>query len=98
PRHLHSFPTRRSSDLFIKLMNAKAAKLGLARTHFARPDGLDAHGHYSTALDVTRLAEAAMRVPQIRAVVRLRTSSISGGRRLHTDRKSTRLNSSHDQI
>jgi serine-type D-Ala-D-Ala carboxypeptidase (penicillin-binding protein 5/6) len=69
---------------FIKLMNAKAGTLGLTRTHFTRPDGLDARGHYSTALDVTRLAEAAMEIPRIRAVVRLRTSSISGGRRLHT--------------
>jgi D-alanyl-D-alanine carboxypeptidase len=69
---------------FVQMMNAKAAQLGLARTHFARPDGLDAGGHYSTALDVTRLAEAAMRVPRIRAVVRERTASISGGRRLHT--------------
>jgi len=69
---------------FVKMMNAKASQLGLTRTHFARPDGLDAPGHYSTALDVTRLAEAAMRIPRIRAVVRERTASISGGRRLHT--------------
>jgi D-alanyl-D-alanine carboxypeptidase (penicillin-binding protein 5/6) len=72
------------TDAFVKLMNAKATELGLERTHFARPDGLDARGHYATALDVTRLAEAAMRVPRIRAVVRLRTDSIAGGRRLHT--------------
>jgi D-alanyl-D-alanine carboxypeptidase (penicillin-binding protein 5/6) len=69
---------------FVKLMNAKAAELGLERTHFARPDGLDARNHYSTALDVTRLAEAAMRMPPIRDVVRLRTDSIAGGRTLHT--------------
>lgn len=72
------------TDAFVALMNEKAADLGLARTHFSRPDGLDARAHYSTALDVTRLAEVAMRVPRIRAVVRLRTDSISGGRRLHT--------------
>jgi D-alanyl-D-alanine carboxypeptidase (penicillin-binding protein 5/6) len=69
---------------FVQMMNAKAAELGLARTHFARPDGLDARGHYSTALDVTRLAETAMRDPRVRAVVRERTASISGGRKLHT--------------
>jgi serine-type D-Ala-D-Ala carboxypeptidase (penicillin-binding protein 5/6) len=69
---------------FVQMMNAKAAELGLARTHFARPDGLDAANHYSTALDVTRLAETAMRDSRIRAVVRQRTASISGGRRLHT--------------
>jgi D-alanyl-D-alanine carboxypeptidase len=72
------------TDAFVALMNAKAADLGLTRTHFSRPDGLDARAHYSTALDVTRLAEAAMRVPRIRAVVRLRTDSIEGGRKLHT--------------
>ena len=69
---------------FIQMMNAKAVELGLSRTHFARPDGLDARGHYSTALDVTRLAEIAMRDPRVRAVVRERTASISGGRKLHT--------------
>ena len=72
------------SGAFVEMMNAKAAELGLTRTHFARPDGLDARAHYSTALDVTRLAETAMRNERIRAVVRLRTSTISGGRRLHT--------------
>lgn len=69
---------------FIRLMNAKAAELGLTRTHFVRPDGLDARAHYSTALDVTRLAEAAMSDPRIRAAVGERTDSISGGRKLHT--------------
>src|SRR5437588_6442694 len=43
-------------DAFVAMMNAKAKELGLARTHFTRPDGLDAPDHYSTAWDVTRLA------------------------------------------
>jgi D-alanyl-D-alanine carboxypeptidase (penicillin-binding protein 5/6) len=72
------------TDAFVKLMNVKAAELGLTRTHFMRADGLDARGHYSTALDVTRLAEEAMRLPRVRNVVRLRTDSIAGGRKLHT--------------
>jgi serine-type D-Ala-D-Ala carboxypeptidase (penicillin-binding protein 5/6) len=71
-------------NAFVEMMNAKAHELGLERTHFARADGLDAGGHYSTATDVTRLAEEAMRNPRIRSVVRLRTDSIAGGRRLHT--------------
>jgi D-alanyl-D-alanine carboxypeptidase (penicillin-binding protein 5/6) len=69
---------------FVAMMNAKAQELGLERTHFLRPDGLDVSGHYSTAHDVTLLAQAAMRIPEIRAVVRERTDSIAGGRRLHT--------------
>jgi len=71
-------------NAFVALMNDKAKELGLHRTHFVRPDGLDVRGHYSTAHDVTLLAEAAMRDPRIRAVVRLRTDSIAGHRRLHT--------------
>jgi serine-type D-Ala-D-Ala carboxypeptidase (penicillin-binding protein 5/6) len=73
-----------NESAFVALMNAKAKELGLERTHFSRPDGLDAAQHYSTARDVTTLAQAAMRVPQIRATVRLRTDAIAGGRRLHT--------------
>jgi D-alanyl-D-alanine carboxypeptidase (penicillin-binding protein 5/6) len=69
---------------FVRMMNAKARRLGLERTHFIRPDGLDVVGHYSTAHDVTLLAQEAMRDPRIRSVVRSRNDSIAGGRRLHT--------------
>jgi D-alanyl-D-alanine carboxypeptidase (penicillin-binding protein 5/6) len=73
-----------NQSAFVATMNAKAKELGLDRTHFARPDGLDAPAHYSTARDVTTLARVAMSVPQIRATVRMRTGTIAGGRRLHT--------------
>ena len=69
---------------FVAQMNAKARELGLRGTHFARPDGLDAPAHFSTARDVTKLAEAAMRIPAVRAIVRRRTATITGGRTLHT--------------
>jgi D-alanyl-D-alanine carboxypeptidase (penicillin-binding protein 5/6) len=69
---------------FVAMMNAKARELGLDRTHFVRPDGLDAPDHYSSASDVTKLALAAMREPRIRAVVRERTDTIAGGRRVYT--------------
>src|SRR5439155_22310853 len=45
---------------FVAMMNAKARELGLTETHFANPDGLDAAGHYSSARDVTRLAQILM--------------------------------------
>ena len=69
---------------FVTMMNAKARELGLTDTHFANPDGLDQSGHYSSARDVTTLAEAAMRVPFIRRTVRRTDADISGGRHLHT--------------
>ncbi len=73
-----------SVDAFVQLMNDEAQKLRLRDTHFARPDGLDADGHYSSARDVTRLARIAMRNPIIRGIVDERTDRIEGGRTLHT--------------
>jgi D-alanyl-D-alanine carboxypeptidase (penicillin-binding protein 5/6) len=75
---------RGSVARFVALMNAKAAELGLEDTRFANPHGLDAPGHYSTARDVTRLAQIAMRRPFIRETVARRTASIAGGRELFT--------------
>jgi D-alanyl-D-alanine carboxypeptidase (penicillin-binding protein 5/6) len=69
---------------FVRLMNAKARSLGLRDTRFANADGLDAPGHYSSARDVTTLAQAAMRNPAIRSTVRRAEATISGGRRLAT--------------
>jgi len=66
------------------MMNAQAQRLHLTGTHFARPDGLDAPRHYSTARDVTKLAQTVMRYPVVRAIVRQRTATIVGGERLHT--------------
>ena len=42
---------------FAKLMNKKAAELGLAHSHFENSDGLDAPGHLMTARDILTLAE-----------------------------------------
>ncbi len=68
---------------FVALMNAKARRLGLADTHFVRPDGLDAPGHVSSARDVTLLARIAMRNRLVRELVRHRTA-VAAGRTLHT--------------
>jgi D-alanyl-D-alanine carboxypeptidase (penicillin-binding protein 5/6) len=65
-------------------MNREARTIGLTRTHFVRPDGLDAKGHYSTARDITRLARWAMGLPEVRRAVRMRTSTISDGRTFTT--------------
>jgi D-alanyl-D-alanine carboxypeptidase (penicillin-binding protein 5/6) len=73
-----------SFPAFAKLMNAKAAELGLHDTHFVRPDGLDAPGAYSSAADVTKLARDAMRTRVVRDDVRQETATIQGGQVLHT--------------
>jgi hypothetical protein len=44
-------------------MNEEARRLGLARSHFANPTGLDAPGQVSTARELRILAEAALARP-----------------------------------
>jgi serine-type D-Ala-D-Ala carboxypeptidase (penicillin-binding protein 5/6) len=73
-----------SESRFVAMMNARARQLGLRDTHFARPDGLDAPGHYSSARDVVFLARLLMHRPVVRQIVRMRAATISGGRTLHT--------------
>jgi D-alanyl-D-alanine carboxypeptidase (penicillin-binding protein 5/6) len=69
---------------FARLMNAKAAALGLHDTHFVRPDGLDVPGHYSSAADMTKLARILMRTRFVRDTVDEKTATIAGGRTLYT--------------
>ena len=71
-------------DAFVELMNARARSLGLTDTHFARPDGLDAPGHYSRARDLTKLARVAMRRTVIRELADDRRGTLPGGRVLRT--------------
>lgn len=58
-----------SVGAFVEKMNDKARSLGLANTHFVTPSGLDADGHYTTALDLARLAAAAMQNADFEAAV-----------------------------
>ena len=61
---------------FVALMNEKAAALGMARTSFANPNGLDADGHYSTARDMAVLAAAAVENPAFRRICSSRSVTI----------------------
>ena len=47
--------------VFVARMNAMAAELGLANTHFVNATGLNNPQHYSSARDLTRLAVAVQR-------------------------------------
>jgi serine-type D-Ala-D-Ala carboxypeptidase (penicillin-binding protein 5/6) len=66
-------------ERFVGWMNAEAKQLGLTDTHFARPDGLDALGHLSSARDVYLLARRAMELPVVRSLVRKRSATIENG-------------------
>lgn len=66
---------------FVKLMNAKAAELGLDDTRFANSHGLDAKAHYSTAEDLAVLSRYAMTKPQFRKLVSQKSARIGSGAR-----------------
>lgn len=53
---------------FAALMNQRAAQLGMTGSSFVTPSGLDAEGHFSTALDMAKLACAALRNEDFRAI------------------------------
>jgi D-alanyl-D-alanine endopeptidase (penicillin-binding protein 7) len=54
------------SVAFVEAMNAKAASLGMSRTHFDDSTGLSPR-NVSTARDLAKMVEAAARYPLIRA-------------------------------
>ncbi|WP_087971575.1 D-alanyl-D-alanine carboxypeptidase family protein [Oceanobacillus rekensis] len=50
-----------SEEGFVFLMNEKASWLGMTNTHFDNPHGLDSETHYSSAYDMARLMQYAMK-------------------------------------
>lgn len=63
---------------FVRMMNARARRMGLTGTRFANPHGLDAPGHHSTVRDLIRMARAVMADPVLRPMVAHRTGTIPG--------------------
>jgi D-alanyl-D-alanine carboxypeptidase (penicillin-binding protein 5/6) len=68
-----------SEAAFVRRMNRKAAALRLSATHYVTPYGLDRPGHQTSARDLARLWEVAMRRADFRTLVATRSARISGG-------------------
>ena len=64
-----------SVDAFVDAMNARAEQLGMTRTMFASPNGLDDTG-YSSAGDLVRLTRAAFRSRGFASVVATRFHTV----------------------
>ncbi|MGH8958711.1 MAG: D-alanyl-D-alanine carboxypeptidase family protein, partial [Acidimicrobiia bacterium] len=62
-----------SVEGFATLMNEKAADLDMTNSHFLNPHGLDEEGHYTTATDELKMAQALMANPQLASMVALRS-------------------------
>lgn len=55
-------------DLFVDLMNQKAAALGCTGTHFANTHGLHDENHYTTVRDISTIARYAWQNPTFRQI------------------------------
>jgi len=67
-------------DTFVIAMNEKAKQLGLGTAHFEDPTGLS-EGNVCTAMDLTRMVDAAFQYEQIRACSTQAETSFRSGRR-----------------
>jgi serine-type D-Ala-D-Ala carboxypeptidase (penicillin-binding protein 5/6) len=67
-----------SEATFVRMMNARARELGLKRTRFVTPHGLDRPGHQSSVRDLVVLAREVMKNDELRRIVRQRTVVIPG--------------------
>lgn len=65
-----------SIEAFAREMNRRAASLGLEHTHFENPHGLDHEEHQTTALELAKIACAAIRIPLLRTIVSTRKTTI----------------------
>jgi D-alanyl-D-alanine carboxypeptidase (penicillin-binding protein 5/6) len=72
-----------SVEAFVAKMNAKAKELGCADTLFINPNGLppinDQPDPYSTPRDLVKLAAIADKLPDLRAMVKLKTYAFTKG-------------------
>jgi D-alanyl-D-alanine carboxypeptidase (penicillin-binding protein 5/6) len=72
-----------SQARFVGLMNLEAALLGMRNTHYVNVHGLDEDGHYSSARDLTLLADYAMANSDFRAVVSTATHTLPETKQHH---------------
>lgn len=54
---------------FIKMMNDRAAELGMTATHYANPHGLHDLNHYTTVSDMYKLVKHALTLPAFTEIV-----------------------------
>ena len=62
---------------FVSAMNSRAQSLHLKNTRFLNPTGLDEEGHYSTALDLARIAIELLRDSRLAKIVSTENAVVS---------------------
>ena len=62
---------------FAQLMNNKAQELGLESTHFVTPHGLDNPEHYTTAYELAKLADYALKNEKFAQIVNTKNYTVT---------------------
>ena len=66
-----------SVEGFAEMMNAKAKELGLENTHYVTPHGLDDPEHYTTAYELAKLADYALKNETFAKVVATKSYTVT---------------------
>lgn len=61
---------------FAEMMNAKAKEMGLTNSHFIVPHGLDNDGHYTTAYELAKMADYALKIDKFKQIVGTQNTTI----------------------
>ncbi len=69
--------TAGSIEEFATIMNQKADELGLENTSFVTPHGLDEEEHYTTAEELAKITDYALKNEKINSIVRTRTYTVT---------------------
>ena len=62
---------------FSILMNEKAKELGLTETNFVTPHGLDNENHYTTAIELAKLTDYALKNKKFAQIVKTKSTTIN---------------------
>lgn len=68
-----------SHEAFVKMMNQKAAELGLKHTKFVNAYGLPAEGHYTSARDLSIMMREAIKQPLFNELTSIKRYDLRGG-------------------
>lgn len=66
-----------SVEGFAELMNKKAKEIGLENTHFVTPHGLDDPEHYTTAYELAKLADYALKNDKFAKIVNTKNYTVT---------------------
>ena len=82
-----------SVDAFADKMNQRASALGLQHTHFTNPHGLDDPEHYTTALELALITQAALSHDDLATIMSTQRKTIP-----HKNADSVRLLLNHNKL